>query len=120
MFYDIRSYRLKKYRRQAFKKQKGRCFYCRKPMWLGGAEEFAKSHNISLKQAKRFQCTAEHLIARQDGGTDDSENIVAACYFCNSTRHKSPRPLSPIEFGKKVLSRLRCQKWHQMEFQNML
>ena len=114
------SYRLKRYRRQAFKRQKGSCFYCGMPMWLKNAEVFARNHNISLKQTKRFQCTAEHLIARKDGGTDNPENIVAACNFCNSTRHKSPSPLSPIEYGKKVLNRLRCQKWHPMEFQHML
>jgi len=116
----IRSFRLKRYRRQAFKKQKGRCFYCSMPMWLGNPEEYASNFEISVRQARRFQCTAEHLIARQDGGTDDRENIVAACYFCNSTRHKASSPLSPFEYGRKVLERLRRHTWHPQQFYHML
>ena len=65
----------------AFGKQEGRCFYCGAPMWLEKKREFAAKHRITKKLAKRLRCTAEHLIARQDGGTDERENIVAAYLY---------------------------------------
>jgi 5-methylcytosine-specific restriction endonuclease McrA len=33
-------------------------------------------------------CTAEHLVARMDGGRDTRDNIVAACRRCNAARHQ--------------------------------
>jgi len=104
----------------AFERQKGRCYYCDVPMWYEKLPEFAGNYGIRESQAKRFQCTAEHLLARQDGGTDERKNIVAACYFCNSTRHRPSKALSPVEYRKKVLRRVRRQKWHPMEYHHML
>ncbi|MEN8206939.1 MAG: HNH endonuclease [Pseudomonadota bacterium] len=111
---------LLKNRLLAFKKQKGCCYYCGLPMWLGNVVEFAGNYGIRENHAKRLQCTAEHLIARQDGGTDERNNIVAACSFCNSTRHKALRALSPKEYQKKVKERLRHQKWHPRELHQIL
>ena len=120
MFYDIRAYRLKKYRRQAFKKQGGRCFYCRKPMWLGSAEEFADKYGITEIQAEPFQCTTEHLVARQDGGKDVRENIAAACLRCNSERHHVPEALPHNKYGEHVRSLEQSQEWHSRETRHML
>ena len=120
MSFHVINYRLRKNRLLACKKQKGRCYYCDAPMWSGNPDEFASSHGISVRQAKRFQCTAEHLLARKDGGTDGRKNIVAACYFCNSTRHRPSNALSPVEYREKVMNRLRRQKWHPMECHQML
>jgi hypothetical protein len=71
---DIRKIRL-----VAFEKQMGCCYYCCMPMWFAEPELFASNHGITENQAKQLQCTAEHLTTRQDGGTNVSENIVAAC-----------------------------------------
>jgi len=87
-------------RAQACKQQGGRCFYCGRPMWTNDARVFAKQLGISRKQALPLRCTAEHLIARQDGGKDASENIVAACYACNHERHELPLAPSPREWVK--------------------
>ncbi|WP_254782667.1 HNH endonuclease, partial [Lysobacter sp. yr284] len=32
------------------------------------------------------RCTAEHLIARHEGGRNRRENIAAACWLCNQRR----------------------------------
>ena len=104
----------------AFKRQKGRSYYCGTPMWLENSDEFAVCYGITEKQAKRFRCTAEHLIARKDGGTNAMQNIVAACSFCNLTRHRASNALSPKKYRKRVVDRLRCQKWHPREFHHML
>lgn len=67
-----------KSRSTAFERQGSRCYYCDFPMWRGSIEHFARLHGITLGQARQFQCTAEHLHARQDGGGDGRSNIVAA------------------------------------------
>lgn len=54
-------------RRQACRAQAGLCFYCCRPMGK--------------------DVTAEHLVARCDGGKDQRGNIVAAHRSCNHDRH---------------------------------
>ncbi len=99
-------------RTHAFANQSGCCFYCGMPMWAANPHEFAKHHGIPLKQAKRFQCTGEHLVARQDGGSASSSNIVAACRFCNQGRHKRKNPLPPDRYKQLVRRRMSLGRWH--------
>lgn len=81
-------------------------------MWLKEKTDFCEKHQITEKYAARFKCTAEHLQARKDGGSNTSVNIVAACRFCNMTRHKRLSPLIPSEYKILVLGRLNKGKWH--------
>lgn len=112
---------LSKVRSLAYQKQKGRCFYCGAPMWKKDIGAFAKKHSISEPSASRFQCTAEHLLARRDGGSDDKDNIVAACLFCNNKRHwrrKNPPP--PTKYKSLIQSRIKKGKWHPKEMHHVL
>ena len=89
------------------KRQGGRCFYCQLPMWVA-----QKDSEVSAKIAPwQLQCTAEHLIARCDGGSNDPDNIVAACRFCNMTRHRSKRPKSPKSYLAFVRRRMVAGRW---------
>lgn len=99
-------------RERAFQSQSGRCYYCDCPMWHSRPEEFARRHRISLAFAQRFRRTAEHLIARKDGGTNSHLNIVAACHFCNQCRHRRAVPPGPAEHRRYVQRRLRAHRWH--------
>jgi hypothetical protein len=81
-------------------------------VWTGNSVEFCKTFNMSAPQAAKFQCTAEHVVARCDGGEDVSSNIVAACKFCNSKRHCAKVPLAEAAYGRKVKRRLSGGKWH--------
>lgn len=108
-----------KQRLTAFKKQSGRCYYCGSHMWLTNVKKFAFEHNISELEAARFQCTAEHMLARCDGGNNSSENIVAACKFCNNTRHKRKNPLVPNKFKSLIHKRLKKGKWHPHELHHL-
>ena len=45
-------------------------------------------------------------------GADKASNIVAACRFCNSRPHQTPRPLPPRDYACKVQRRLATGKWH--------
>jgi len=97
----------------AFARQRGLCFYCELPMWADSASFFAAKHGITLAQAKQFQCTGEHLLARQDGGDNSESNVVAACRHCNEHRHKY-RPASapsPTTYKEQVLRRLSQGRW---------
>lgn len=101
-----------KSRTKAFNLQQGRCIYCELPMWLDDPQAFAKKYKITTKQAKIFQCTAEHLNAKQDGGKDHENNIVAACHFCNQKRHKCKTPKDPISYKHYVSRRVGKGKWN--------
>ena len=81
-------------------------------MWLNDSEELLDQFNISKNQSLMFQCTGEHLIPHSKGGSAKSENIVAACRFCNQGRHKSKVALSPEKFRKYVLARLARKRWN--------
>jgi len=96
---------LKKLRTQSFHAQNGRCFYCGACMWLKSPDELG----MRPRSARSFQCTAEHLVARQDGGKDAPGNVVAACCLCNLRRHKRPAP-APSPEAYKALVRKRVDK----------
>lgn len=104
---SIRTFRLKAYYRQA-----GRCHYCGFPMWQSDPAKYAQLHKLTLAQSLRFQCTGEHLVARQDGGRDKMSNIVAACWFCNHTRHTRKKPLPHALYKQHVIRRVGDGKWH--------
>ncbi|MGL1932206.1 MAG: HNH endonuclease [Desulfotalea sp.] len=98
-------------RQNAFNKQNGSCYYCGRPMWQSKPKKFAKKHDISEKEARQLQCTAEHLKARCDGGGNQKENIVAACSCCNQKRHQRKKQLSSSQYKKHVSKRLKNGKW---------
>jgi len=100
------------HRKQAFSEQDGRCYYCKFPMWIKDQEGFALKHKISVSEAKKFQCTAEHLQARCDGGGNEKKNIVAACRYCNENRHKRKKPPVPYRYKEMIQNRIKKKKWH--------
>jgi 5-methylcytosine-specific restriction endonuclease McrA len=105
---------LTKSRLKAFNHQRGLCIYCELPMWLTSPIAFADKYYISIKSAALFKCTAEHLLAKQDGGKDDLSNIVAACHYCNQKRHKRKTPKDPLTYKEFVTLRVSRGKWHAM------
>src|SRR5688500_4930831 len=81
-------------RSRPYHQQNGLCCYCDLPMVEGSPH-----HNL-------FACTAEHVVARQDGGSDAETNIVAAHYYCNTKRHARKKPKSADAYRVFVKSRL--------------
>lgn len=104
--------RLSQLRRQKVRAQQGLCFYCRQPMWEGRPERFATLYGLKGSRLLWLQATAEHLQARCEGGADKASNIVAACRYCNSRRHYTPKPLQPQDYARRVQQRLAAGKWH--------
>ena len=96
----------------AFANQQGRCFYCGQFMCQQSLDEFARKHQLTTKQARLLQCTGEHLVPHKCGGKASSSNIVAACYFCNHTRHARKKELSPEAFRLMVEKRMSKGSWH--------
>ena len=81
-------------------------------MWEDDSARFARLHAISVSKAKLLRSTAEHLTARQEGGRDSSQNIVAACLYCNGKQHLTKQPKSSAGYTLKVRRRLTEGKWH--------
>lgn len=92
--------KLQRSRQIAFKCQDGKCYYCGLRMWLHGATG-----------PTQLLCTAEHLIARSDGGSEALSNIVAACRHCNHTRHKRKNPPPPERYQVEVQRRIARGGW---------
>jgi len=111
--------KLSKPRFNAFLNQSGRCYYCESPLWLDDKVGFAIRYSLSVSMAEKFRCTAEHLVARCDGGDNNQSNIVAACIFCNRTRHRIKCPPSPPQFKEHVQRRLNKGKWHNKSLQHL-
>jgi len=103
---------ISKHRFAAFQHQNGRCHYCGLPMWLKHPEELNPNLKGNHRALSRLRCTAEHLLARQDGGANSRANIVAACHFCNMTRHRITNPPDPARYREHVRHRVRAGKWH--------
>jgi len=103
---------LTKPRQSAFSKQKGLCYYCDQPMWNGSPISFGDKYGLTVRQAQRFQCTGEHLVAHKDGGGVGKGNIVAACLFCNAGRHRRKTDLGPERFRSLVQRRMSAGRWH--------
>jgi 5-methylcytosine-specific restriction endonuclease McrA len=92
--------------------QAGHCYYCRQPMWQGDdPSAFCSRHGVTPKRAVHFRCTAEHLMPLSEGGGTKRENIVAACRFCNVTRHRAKRPKDPAAYLAHVQNRLARGRW---------
>jgi 5-methylcytosine-specific restriction endonuclease McrA len=89
-------------------------------MWLKQPTELTARFRISERDASRLRCTAEHLLARQDGGTNSGENIVAACTHCNKTRHRIKSQPDPIRYREHVSRRIRVGKWHPKNVRNLM
>lgn len=83
-------------------------------MWLDNPKAFARRHGLTRRQANSHRCTAEHLLARCEGGGDTPQNIAAACSLCNLRRH-SRRPVgsapSPQRYRAHVLRQVAKGRW---------
>ena len=99
-------------RAHAFKNQHGQCCYCQHSMWLTDAVTFARQHGLTARQSRLFQCTAEHLVARRDGGNNCQSNIAAACWWCNNRRHRRKQAPSPAIYRQLVRHRMAADRWN--------
>lgn len=88
-----------------------RCCYCGLPMWEADPLPFAAQYNLTKRQVRLLQCTAEHLCARSDGGFDERENIAAACQYCNAHRHFAKNPKKPEQFRAYVQKKMKRGAW---------
>jgi len=106
--------KLKKLRHQAFIRQNCRCFYCTLPIWEGDPTEFLARHGISPRKAKYLRCTAEHLVAQQDGGGETIQNVAAACLWCNQMRHlkRQDGAPNPEKYKNRVTQLIAKRRWH--------
>ncbi|WP_432284182.1 HNH endonuclease [Aminobacter sp. BA135] len=91
--------KLRKLRDDAYNRQDGHCWYCGRLM--------SPADGIDSSR-----CTAEHLLPRCEGGKDTPANVVAACWYCNSRRHRRKVPLSPEAYVIHVRALIAEGRWH--------
>jgi 5-methylcytosine-specific restriction endonuclease McrA len=107
------STKLSRLRHAAFKRQHGLCFYCSVPLLTSlRTPGLSPTSGSPTRVLRLLQCTAEHCIPRCEGGKDHRDNVVAACLFCNQTRHKAKIALSSERFAAHVRKRLSAGRWH--------
>lgn len=111
--------KIMKIRRFRFREQGGICYYCCQPMWEDSPHAFAELYGLNARQTKWLRSTAEHLLARCDSGSDHASNIAAACFYCNSRRHRSARPLLPAAYAVMVRRRLESGRWHGLRLREL-
>jgi hypothetical protein len=114
------SKQLRQLRQQAFQKQSHYCFYCKYPIWDRDGEDFSRAHKLPYRLAKHLKCTAEHLVARQDGGQNTVDNVVAACAWCNKMRHHHRQHKAPdaAAYGTQVSRLISLGRWHPLAASN--
>lgn len=98
-------------RNAAFEAQGGRCCYCNLPMWRSTPQELAPL-GLRPKTATPLRCTAEHLVAKRDGGNNGTGNISAACWLCNVRRHRRKNPPDPSTYKAFVQRKMAKGTWH--------
>lgn len=103
---------LKKPRTRAFQSQNGYCYYCNFPMWKDDINAYALKNAMSLRQARFFESTGEHLIPFSEGGTSKQENIVAACRLCNERRHRRNANLTSAQYIEYVQRHVARGGWN--------
>lgn len=99
-------------RKAAFDRQGGCCCYCYQPMWIENPADFGRRFHLSNSQVLLLRCTGEHLHPWKDGGSNSSENIAAACHYCNQRRHRRANELDPSTYKALVQRRLSARRWH--------
>lgn len=65
-----------------FNATKGHCWYCGTPLALPEPDE----SRFGLYSNKGNTFVVDHIHPRHHGGGNDSDNLVAACHSCNSSK----------------------------------
>ena len=51
--------------------------------------------NRELHPLNRSEVTLDHLISKEDGGSNEAYNLITACKSCNSSRKSARQPFHP-------------------------
>ncbi|WP_439638206.1 HNH endonuclease [Spirulina sp.] len=57
--------------------------------------------------------TVDHVVPRQQGGTDDLENLAWACFGCNGRKHTKTEGVDPQTQQRVTLFNPRQQQWSE-------
>ena len=108
-----KTYLQRRTRTRACRRQAGHCIYCECLMWQGSnIDAFCAQHDLDPEHAQQLRCTAEHLLARCDGGSNAASNIAAACLYCNLKRHACRKAKASHNYARYVRAQMRKNQWH--------
>jgi hypothetical protein len=74
-------------------------------------------HRCEYCQSPAAYCpdslTVDHIVPRQQGGTDDWENLAWACFGCNGRKHIKTQGIDPETDRAVLLFNPRQQQWSE-------
>ena|SRR5688572_25389541 len=82
-------------RRLVRERAKGHCEYCR----------------MRQEQDALYRFHIEHIVARQHGGSDESENLALACHHCNENKGTNLAGIDPLSSAVTHLFHPRRDLW---------
>lgn len=75
------------------------CYYCRIPVWM----------DVAGPDDPHWQrsATIDHVVPLAEGGTNDLDNLVLACKWCNNHKGSTPEDhfrkwLTEVKWGEDV------------------
>lgn len=74
------------WKREQFRRQKGRCFYCECPMVVTAPGDALRVADAERARKVRG-ATVDHVVPLSAGGSDDPINRVLACAPCNADKY---------------------------------
>ena len=60
-----------------------------------------------------MKCTTDHITPKSRGGSDELDNLCAACVFCNGRKYAKIEGVDPETMQKVQLFHPRQQQWHE-------
>lgn len=101
--YSYSTRRKKRRITQLYVKQKGRCIYCKKDMWLPWNPENIFEIAI-IRSDFKSRATLEHKKAISNGGSKKKfHNLACSCLECNGRKGSLPHILFTIIHKSKTL-----------------
>lgn len=86
---------------QVFNKSGGKCWYCGKTLTLESRSNGGGIHRNTPAEYFSDTYAVDHFLPRKLGGSDNLDNLVPACWSCNTMKRAYD-----IETFREVMTRL--------------
>lgn len=81
--------------------------------WVRERANFICEYCQSAELLTGLKCEIDHIVPRALGGTDNVENLCAACSVCNGHKHSKVEGIDPETDQTVSIFHPRQQAWHE-------